>query len=316
MYEFTHLKKTGMKDKQCTHALLMIRPADFRYNQEAADSNAFMQDIETNRDSQKNALENFDRFVDLLRNNEVEILVFDDIPKPSTPDSIFPNNWVSFHPDGTVCLYPMEVENRRLERRTELIDQLGLRFNVSKVIDLSSLEKESCFLEGTGSMVLDRVNKKAYACLSARTHERGLKEWNNCFPDYEVIPFKAVDRHGKPIYHTNVMMSVGENHVVICKDSIKEQQELIEVFKETQKEVIEITYDQMESFAGNMLQVENRKGEKLHLMSTRAFNSLHSDQKARLTKHGRIVHSELGLIETLGGGSARCMLAEIHLPEK
>lgn len=305
-----------MSEKQCSGSLMMVRPSDFSFNRQAAETNAFMEDIETSKNPQKNALQNFDSFVDLLRDNDIEVHVFEDTPEPFTPDSIFPNNWVSFHEDGTVCLYPMEVENRRLERRPEIIHQISQNFNISQILDLSPLEKGGCFLEGTGSLVLDRIHKKAYACLSARTHEQGLEEWNKLFPEYEVISFEAVDRNGLPIYHTNVLMSVGERHVVICADSLKETKTLFKSFKQTQKEVITISYDQMESFAGNMLQLENMEGEKLNVMSSKALNSLNEDQKMRLTKHGKIVHAELGLIETLGGGSARCMMAEIHLPKK
>ncbi|MGR3809433.1 citrulline utilization hydrolase CtlX [Jiulongibacter sp. NS-SX5] len=299
--------------KQCTSTLLMVRPVAFGYNQEAADSNAFMNAVANNSTAQEDALKRFDDFVAVLRSNGVEVIVIEDSALPHTPDSIFPNNWLSLHEDGRLCLYPMEVENRRLERRSEILTELKSKYLVSKELSLTYLEKESIFLEGTGSLVLDRKHKKAYACVSTRTHFRALEEWKKLFPEYKVVAFEALDRTDMPIYHTNVMMSVGDGLAVVCLESVTEKEELLKSLKNDGLEVLEITFGQMEHFAGNMLMVENKNGEKMMVMSSKAYCSLTGEQKEKINKFARIIHSELGLIEELGGGSARCMMAEIFL---
>ncbi|MGO4875666.1 citrulline utilization hydrolase CtlX [Pedobacter psychrotolerans] len=302
---------------QITKHLLMIRPVDFKFNEQTAGNNKF-QVASGQSDVQSLALNEFDGFVDLLRKNDVDVTVVDDTLQPETPDSIFPNNWVSFHDDGSVYLYPMFSENRRLERRKEILDGLKEKFEVNHVSDLSFYETQYAFLEGTGSMVLDRVNKIAYACLSVRTDQEVLD--NFCLlTGYESVSFQAVDSTNFPIYHTNVMMCIGDQFAVICLDAIPNQEERLAVtlsLNSTGKQIIEITLDQMNHFAGNMLQVANQSGESLLVMSEQAYLSLTADQLNILEKYARMVYAPLYTIEKNGGGSARCMLAEIHLPER
>ena len=295
----------------------MIRPVSFTFNAQTAVNNAFQSNSNAG-DAQKKALDEFDQFVSLLRNNGVDVIVVDDTQEPHTPDSIFPNNWVSFHQDGTLLLYPMYAENRRAERKPHVLEKISSQFRIERKIDLSNYEKEGLFLEGTGSMVLDRDNRIAYACLSPRTNEKVLNDFCRQM-NYKPVLFDAVDETGKPIYHTNVMMCVADQYVVICLDSIrnKEQRTVTEkAILTSGKQLIAINYSQMNHFAGNMLQVENSKGEKLLIMSSQAFESLTRDQVQLLTGFNRIIHSPLTTIETNGGGSARCMMAEVHLPEK
>lgn len=302
---------------QTTNHLLMIRPVDFKFNEQTAGNNKF-QVASTESDVQSQALKEFDGFVELLRQNDVDVKVVDDTLQPETPDSIFPNNWVSFHEDGSIYLYPMFSENRRLERRKEILEGLRDKFEVNHVSDLSFYEMQYAFLEGTGSMVLDRVNKIAYACLSVRTDEEVLQ--NFCMlTGYEPISFQAVDGTNFPIYHTNVMMCIGDRFAVICLDSIPDQEEKLAVtmsLTSSGKEIIEITLDQMNHFAGNMLQVANQSGESLLVMSEQAYLSLTTDQISALENYARIIYAPIYTIEKNGGGSARCMLAEIHLPER
>ncbi|MFC4195257.1 citrulline utilization hydrolase CtlX [Pedobacter jamesrossensis] len=302
---------------QTTNHILMIRPVDFKFNEQTAGNNKFqVASNETN--VQKLALEEFDGFVALLRKNEVDVTVVDDTLQPETPDSIFPNNWVSFHDDGSVYLYPMFSENRRQERRSEIIEGLKEKFEVNHITDISFYENQVAFLEGTGSMVLDRINKIAYACLSVRTDEEVLN--NFCMlSGYNPISFQAVDGSIFPIYHTNVMMCIGDKFAVICMDSIPDVEEKEKVaisLIDSGKEIIEISLEQMNRFAGNMLQVTNTKGESLLVMSEQAYLSLNAEQIAQLEKYSRIIYAPIYTIEKNGGGSARCMLAEIHLPVK
>jgi hypothetical protein len=293
----------------------MIRPVNFAFNSETADNNAFqVKGDETN--VQSKALEEFDRLVSLLKRNDVDVTVVEDSPQPYTPDSVFPNNWISFHSNGTIVLYPMYAPNRRAERKEHVLEKIDQRFSIKNKVDLSFFENESIFLEGTGSMVLDRENRIAYACLSPRTDKKVLQAFCEKM-NYEATVFTAVDDKGQLIYHTNVMMCVADKYVVICVDSIPEMEEkehLIDIIEKTGKEVIDITYDQLNHFAGNMLQIENKKAEKLLVMSTQAYQSLSNEQIEKLSSYNRIVHSSLITIETNGGGSARCMMAEIHLP--
>lgn len=293
----------------------MIQPVNFGYNAETAVNNAF-QVAGNDAGAQEKAADEFQQFVDLLRKNEVDVTVVKDTPDPYTPDSIFPNNWVSFHSDGTVMLYPMYAVNRRLERKQHVLDTIKNKFAVTRQVDLSNYEAENIFLEGTGSMVLDRDNKIAYACLSPRTDKKVLDDFCNK-AGYRAVAFTAVDENRKEIYHTNVMMCVADRYVVICLDSIrdkKERQFVTDTISKSGKAIIDISYQQMNHFAGNMLQVENNKAEKLLVMSSQAYHSLTDEQVKKLEKYNKIVHSSLNTIETNGGGSARCMMAEIHLP--
>lgn len=302
---------------QTTSHILMIRPVSFVYNEETAVNNAFQSaSEETTANVQQKALQEFDDFVALLRSNGVDVTVVEDTPVPHTPDSIFPNNWVSFHSNGTVLLYPMFAVNRRAERKPHVLDKIKQQFAITEMIDLSGFESENIFLEGTGSMVLDRDNRIAYACLSPRTDEKVLNEFCRRM-QYSAVLFEATDGNGQAIYHTNVMMCVADRYIVICLESIaspEEQQRVTDAIASTGKTIIPITLKQMNHFAGNMLQVENNKGEKLLVMSTQAFESLTEDQVNTLSSFNRILHSSLTTIESNGGGSARCMMAEVHLP--
>ncbi|WP_397302625.1 citrulline utilization hydrolase CtlX [Pedobacter sp. UC225_61] len=302
---------------QTTNHILMIRPVDFKFNEQTAGNNKFQQATEQS-DVQQQALAEFDGFVKMLRTNGVDVTVIDDTLDPATPNSIFPNNWVSFHDDGSVYLYPMFSENRRWERRKDIIDQLSQQFEVNHISDLSFFEQQVLFLEGTGSMVLDRENKIAYACLSVRTDEEVLN--NFCMlTGYTPVCFQAIDETNFPIYHTNVMMCIGDTFAVVCFDSIPNQQEKENVkqrLSSTGKEIVTISFDQMNHFAGNMLQVQNKNKERLLVMSEQAYLSLEKDQVIALEKHCKLIYAPLYTIEKNGGGSARCMLAEIHLPVK
>jgi hypothetical protein len=305
----------GDGDMQTTSHILMIRPVNFSFNAETATNNAFqVKNEEAN--VQGKALKEFDEFVALLRKNGVDVTVVEDTPEPNTPDSIFPNNWISFHSDGTVLLYPMYAPNRRAERKEHVLEKIDEHFVVKKKIDLSYNERNNLFLEGTGSMVLDRDNKFVFACLSPRTNKKVIDEFCKKM-NYQAVVFHSVDETSQPIYHTNVMMCVADKYVVICLDSIRdveEKTEVIAVIQRTGKEVIEINYEQLNHFAGNMLQIENGKGEKLLVMSTQAFRSLSKEQVQKLERYNRIIHAPLNTIEVNGGGSARCMMAEVHLP--
>jgi len=305
-----------MNDPQSTSHILMIRPVNFGFNEETAESNAFQIRDAKDDDANRKAQTEFDGMVNALCGDGVDVTVIDDTPEPYTPDSIFPNNWVSFHADGEVYLYPMQAENRRLERREDIIAKLEDRFSVKHVIDLSRFEQENKFLEGTGSMVPDRENKIAYACISPRT-DRDVLDLFCEHAGYRPVTFDAVDEKGQAIYHTNVLMCVGTGFAVICLDSIPNPDEKL-VVKEslslTKKEIIDISFGQMKHFAGNMLEVKNSAGDTLIVMSQSAFDALLDEQKQILKKYGKLVHADIGTIETLGGGSARCMMAEVHLP--
>ncbi len=306
---------------QTTSNLLMIRPVNFGFNQETAESNAFQNAKfgEQNKDkSQQIALKEFDEMVNHLRKVGVNIMVIDDTSEPYTPDSIFPNNWVSFHGNGSVITYPMQAENRRLERREEIIEQISELFYINRRIDISGFESENKFLEGTGSMVLDRKYKTAYACLSPRTQAEVLKEFSIQM-NYEIIAFNAVDDAGKQIYHTNVLMCIGDMFAVICLEAIPDLDERLLVrnaLEQSGKRIVDISMEQMNQFAGNMLEVKSQKGEKILVMSSSAYNSLKPKQLEILNEYCSIYHFDLSMIEGNGGGSARCMMAEIHLPMK
>jgi hypothetical protein len=303
----------------------MIRPVNFSFNAETAVNNAFQvapllaahnaQAAAATSDAQQRALKEFEDFIALLRENGVDVTVIDDTPDPYTPDSIFPNNWVSFHEQGLVCLYPMYAANRRLERKPRILQELGRVFRIGQTLDFSSYEQEGLFLEGTGSMVLDREKKIAYACLSPRTDKAVLLDFCEK-TGYTPEIFTAVDGQGRAIYHTNVMMCVADRYIVVCLDSMPvpaERQHLTDTIRSGGKELIPISLEQINHFAGNMLQVHNDKGKRLLVMSSQAYASLSPGQIEQLSAYNRILHSPLTTIETNGGGSARCMMAEIHL---
>ena len=308
---------------QNTRQLMMIRPAAFSKNKETAINNYFQVDAELKAEEvQQRVIQEFEDFVQKLREVSIDVYVFEDTQDPVTPDSIFPNNWVSFHQNGSVILYPMFANNRRLERRIDIIDNLTNHFEVKKIFDdLLSFESQQKFLEGTGSLVLDRVNKIAYACYSSRTKDEVILAFEK-LTAYMVIRFKAYKNHeGQrlPIYHTNVMMSIGDFFVLICAeaiDDLNERERVLESFRNQSKEIILINEYQLNEFAGNILQVENKNNLFFLVMSTRAFQSLNTQQKVQLEKYGTLLHSDLTTIEMLGGGSARCMIAEIFLPIK
>jgi hypothetical protein len=308
-----------MPNQQTTNHILMVRPAHFGYNEQTAESNAFQ-----TRDAKKTAAEieaaaraEFDEFVRRLREAGVTVHVAEDSVEPVKTDAVFPNNWVTFHADGTVVTYPMLSENRRQERDEKILEQLESFFVVNQRLHLETYELEQLFLEGTGSMILDREHRIAYACVSPRTDPQLLDLFCQKM-GYTSLLFRAVDQDGVDIYHTNVMMALGETFVVICMESIPdagEREQLLGSFAETGKEVIDLSFDQMMSFAGNMLQVRNNRGEGVLVMSEQAYRSLRPEQVSRLEKHTLILHSPIDIIETYGGGSARCMMAEIFLPE-
>ncbi|MBS1662397.1 MAG: amidinotransferase [Bacteroidetes bacterium] len=301
---------------QTTSHLLMIRPVNFSFNAETAVNNAFQS--AATEDAQQRALQEFEGFVAILKENGVDVTVIDDTPDPYTPDSIFPNNWISFHEGGTICLYPMYAANRRKERKPGVLDQLSRKFRIQNTLDFSGYEAQGLFLEGTGSMVLDRDQRIAYACLSPRTDKQVLLDFCEKM-GYRPELFTAVDGKGQAIYHTNVVMCVADRYVVVCLDSVPdpvEHESLMRTIRNSGKEIVPITLSQMNQFAGNMLQVQSGKGEKLLVMSSQAYHSLNPEQVVRLTGYNRILHAQLTTIETNGGGSARCMLAEIHLEQR
>ena len=292
----------------------MVRPYQFYFNQQTAANNFFQSNINI-ENANELAIAEFDAMVEKLRAHQIKVNVVQDTKDPSTPDSIFPNNWVSTHEGGTLCLYPMFAQNRRAERKLSVIDFLESNYQIQNTLDLTDLEKEGIFLEGTGSMVLDHQNKLAYGCLSERLDKNAFYEWCDKM-QFKAIAFKAVDDKAQPIYHTNVMMCMGDQFVVICLDSIpneKEKQMLVDSFDQTNKEVITISQDQLNHFAGNMLQVFDIN-EKPHLiMSEQAHTSLDPAQVKSLEKYNPILPISIPTIEALGGGSTRCMMAEIYL---
>lgn len=306
---------------QITNTVLMIRPVRFRMNEQTAVNNYFQEKIDTeNQQINHQAQQEFDTFVQKLRLVGVKVIVVDDIYEQNTPDSVFPNNWISFHQNGNVALYPMFAENRRRERREDILDKIEAEgFNIENIYDYTSAEQENIFLEGTGVMVLDRINRKAYCALSPRADEDLFIEFCEDF-EYTPIIFHAyqqVDDKQALIYHTNVMMAVGDTFAVICADSItdkKERKNVLAHLKDDKKEIIYITTQQMEHFAGNMLQVQGDNSTYL-VMSDAAYQSLTPAQINQLEQHTKILHTNLTTIETCGGGSARCMLAEVFLPK-
>jgi hypothetical protein len=301
----------------------MVRPVNFRMNEQTAVNNFFQEDLDLrNSVINQRAQQEFDAFVEILREAGVEVIVVDDRVETDTPDSVFPNNWVSFHENGSVVVYPMYAVNRRKERRTDIFDVLEENgFVIDQVIDYTSAEADELFLEATGSIVMDRTHQKAYCALSARADEGLFIEFCE---DFDVAPviftaYQSVDGKRLPIYHTNVMMCIAEDLAVICLDTIddkKERKNVVSHLKKDGKDVIEISEAQMHAFAGNMLQVLGQDGERLMVMSASAHNALNPQQIARIEKTSRIVSSPLDTIEACGGGSARCMMAEVFLPRR
>lgn len=290
----------------------MIRPANFSFNEETAQNNFFQQKSDSDLVAKK-ALEEFDAFVHLLRGNDVDVTVVQDTSAPWTPDSIFPNNWFSSHLSGELVLYPMFAENRRQERKPEVLDLLRRKRNHRKLIDLTHWEKEGEFLEGTGSMVLDRYKHIAYSCRSPRTSEKVLADFCSRM-NYDAVVFDATDKEGNLIYHTNVMMEVGTQVAVICAEAIREEKEREKVLSRlttTGKIIVDISLDQVSRFAGNMLEVKRRNGQPLMVMSASARNALTPTQENTISTFSQIVSTDLQIIEANGGGSARCMLAEL-----
>ncbi|MDG2343883.1 MAG: arginine deiminase-related protein [Flavobacteriales bacterium] len=304
----------------CNH-ILMIEPAAFQFNSETATNNFYQNNKLSESRSQQLALEEFSAFVEKLKNKGISITVIKDTETPIKPDAIFPNNWVSFHENGVVILFPMWAENRRQERRLDLINRLEKKhhFKIKKQLDFSFYEKENKFLEGTGSMVLDRKNKMCYAAISVRTHEELVQKLCDEM-NYSAILFSAnqtIKGRRVPIYHTNVMMTIADKYAVICLETIddtNEKEKVVKALKKTNKEIIEITASQKNCFAGNSLQVMGNDCVYL-IMSSNAFHSLSSQQVAKIESFNPILHSDLTTIENIGGGSARCMMAEVFLPK-
>ena len=309
--------------RQITNTILMIRPVSFRSNEQTAVNNYYQKVLDslTPETIQFKALNEFDNFVVKLREIGVQVIVVEDTKDTDTPDSIFPNNWMSFHENGDVGLYPMFAENRRLERREDVFGMLeDAGFVIENIVDYTAAEDDKLFLEGTGSLLLDRVHRKAYCALSPRADEDLLIEFCEDF-EFTPVPFVSyqnVDDKRLPIYHTNVIMCLGEKFSVICLDSIddkKEKKNVIKHLKEDRKEIISISEEQVNSFAGNMLQVLGKNDERYTVMSNAAYESLSKQQINQIEKHSKIVYSSLDTIEACGGGSARCMMAEVFLPK-
>ena len=296
----------------------MIQPRHFGFNPETAENNYYQKEVKGQSEEEINTLatQEFIEMVARIRSEGVNVEVFQDSGDVRTPDAIFPNNWISFHEDGRVAIYPMFAPTRRMERRSDLVDDLSERYNVTELVDFTVSETRGKYLEGTGSMVLDRVNRIAYAALSDRTHMAPLTSFCKAF-DFKKVTFTAnqtVKKRRVPIYHTNVMMCLANEFCVICLDSIddtKEKKQVVDSLTKTEKQIIPISESQVAKFAGNMLQVRNEDGEQFTIMSTSAYQALNKEQREAIEQFGDIVHSPLDTIELAGGGSARCMMAEI-----
>jgi len=309
---------------QITNTILMIRPIAFRMNEQTAVNNYYQKVLDnlTPENVNQKAQEEFDSFVAKLKSVGVDVVVIKDTENPDTPDSIFPNNWVSFHDSGDVVLYPMYAENRRLERREDVLEALEEKgFLIENTFDFTSAENENIFLEGTGSIILDRVNEKAYCALSPRADEDLFIEFCEDLHFTPIVfeAFQTVNKERKHIYHTNVMMCIGDTFAVLCADCIDDKSErkmIINSLKEDNKEIIFISEEQVNNFAGNMLQVYGENNEKYLIMSNSAYQSLNQEQISTLSKHSNILYASLDIIEACGGGSARCMMAEVFLPKR
>lgn len=305
---------------QSASTILMVRPANFGFNKQTAESNAFQHfDVEhSESEVSKLAKAEFDAFVDKLRKHGISVVVYEEPYHQDRTDAVFPNNWISFHENGHVIIYPMESPNRRLEKNTHVLDLLRSEFEINTVQDLSEFEKKEQFLEGTGSIIFDYVHQKGYACRSTRTDDILFTDVCTSL-GYLPIIFDSADTHGKPIYHTNVMMALGTGYVVICMDSIHhsdQKSKLIENFNGDGLEIIDIDYHQLASFAGNMLEVRNTDDELHLVMSKSAFDVLRQEQLDQIKKYAQPLWVDISTIENTGGGSARCMMAAVHLPTK
>ena len=310
--------------KQNSSDLIMIEPKHFGFNIETAEDNHYQinDDLISEIEIKQKANKEFNELVKKIKEENISVRVFEDEKNIITTDSVFPNNWISLHEEGKVILYPMFSKNRRKERENSFVKSyLNKNYFINQIIDLTDWEKKEKFLEGTGSMIFDRINKICFAAISNRTSSVVLKELCDIL-HYDLFTFKANQTYNNnrvPIYHTNVMMSLGEKFVVICLESIDditEKSKIISLLKKLKKEIIEINEKQVENFAGNLLQVENKKREKFIVMSSKAYNCFSKNQIEKLSKHGKIIHSNLDVIEKIGGGSARCMIAENFLQKK
>lgn len=301
---------------QATSYVMMIRPTRFGPNpqtveQEAPDMAAL--DLE---DIHRQALKEFDELLNLLRAHDVNVLVFEDVKEDPSPDALFPSDWVSFHSNGNAVLYPLEAPNRRKERRKDILEALKKQFVLRNIIDLTHHETKGRFLEGTGSMALDRTQKVAYACLSACTHPQVLNNFGSLL-QYRTVTFQAVDTHKKPIRHTDSIMSIGTKYVIFCMDAVTldfDRDVLRQEFKKSKKDIIEVSHEQVDSYCCNVLEVVNNTGIHYLVMSSRAYQALSEDQKEHMERYAKILHTPLDTIEQYGKGSVRSMLTEIHLP--
>lgn len=322
MYEYAIVErafKIKIMYKQTTNSILMVRPAHFGFNGETANNNVFQQEMDLSQNEiQQTAQSEFDEMVHLLRAKEIDIIVIEDTDTPIKPDAIFPNNWFCSLPIGELFIFPMFASVRRAERRADIIDQLQSDFKVSNLTDLSNFESEDKFLESTGSIIFDHIHKLAFACESPRTNAEVFQLFCNKI-GYQSLLFHATDENDVPIYHTNVMLNIGTNYAVICLDSIKNQNEkknIIDVFIRSNKAIIDITANQVRQFAGNMLQVHNRHQKLFTICSRTAFESLSASQKMEIENSSTLLPVNIPLIEKIGGGSARCMMAELFFDKK
>jgi hypothetical protein len=305
--------------KQSTNHIFLVRPANFGFNTETAASNAFQKKPDlTSAEIKEKVWAEFDGYVNKLQSKGIDVTVIQDTEKPVKPDAIFPNNWGSFHADGTMVLYPMEAPNRRPEKSEDIISWLKDNYEIKKTIDLSKYEQENSFLEGTGSIIFDHIHQIAYACLSPRTDKDIFIEICDQL-GYTPLYFTSTDTNGQEIYHTNVMMCVSEKFSVICLESIRDEQEretVIRSLEETGHEIIAITFAQVNHFAGNMLSVISQEDTELLIMSKSAYHVLSLEQKEALESYATLLPVDISTIESIGGGSVRCMISEIFLPVK
>ena len=304
---------------QVADTILMIRPVSFGYNSETAVNNFFQSRTSEEQEKlQQAALKEFDGMVQALKNNEIEVLVVNDTPEPPKPDAIFPNNWLATSPEGIVSVFPLFAQSRRAEKRDDILKMLAEKFIVKDLHDWTEYEPEGKFLEGTGSMVMDYDDKVIYACYSPRTDLSVLEKFANA-NGYRAIVFLATDKDGNAVYHTNVVMTVGEKFAILCEEAIEEEWELIairQLLETTEHEIIPITRKQMHAFAGNMLEVKNKKGENFLVMSQRAFDALTTEQKEKLSVYSKLLPIAVPTIEKVEGGSVRCMMTEIFLEKR
>ena len=302
---------------QITNSILMVRPASFAYNAETAATNFFQNNHSyTAIELLKKALEEFDAMVNVLKSNDINVIVIEDTDEPIKPDAIFPNNWFSTDHKGVIDVFPMQAKSRRDEKRDDILEMISKKFKITDVIDWSEYEADAFYLEGTGSMVMDHQNKIIYACLSGRT-SKSLVEKFAATKGYRAITFTAIDNNGNNIYHTNVMMCIGEGFSIVCPKAIADDDERIAVaqlLETTGHENIYITHDQMNSFAGNMLHIKSNGGKRFIILSKNAYDSLLENQKQRLESYGKLLPIDVSVIEKVEGGSVRCMMAEIFAP--